>query len=254
MNLAPKSKHHLIAVATIALSALLLTATAGYASGSTLSKISSKTLSKYNLTLADATKFMLAGTKATPASGGSTNSSVDPAFAAALKCLPVPTPNYLKPNAVGEVDSPTFDNTPFPGFVMHLSSSAYPSSGNGEAEAAKLPALEACIAAPIKALFVAPSGGVTLSLKNFSGSVMTNPNLPKGAYALKYTGDLSSGTVNASFEMLNIAVGHGNAVATYALALTKLNKSAGPPDYTQLENVLCSLIKSEVSKVGRSAL
>ena len=253
------TRHRFKVILATSLAISLLTAPAGYAAhtSSKLTKISHDTLDRYNLTLADAVKLIGTGTTSTPASSGNSSGGTSAFTAAAEKCLPIPTPNYMSPS-VGEVDSPSFSNSAVPaslGLNFQLTSSAYPSAGNGEAEAAKLPVIEACLIAPIKALFVSASTKTNpISISNFSGHVVNTSSLPKGAYALKYTGVLTISTTSAYFEMFFMAVGHGNAVALYTMAVEQLGKYETTPDYTKLENAFAALAKSKVSKVSSSAL
>ena len=251
MKLTQKSKRLVLSL-TLLLGAVLPAASSSYASGGAVSSISTSTLSKYNLTLLEATKLIGSGTTSTGTTpGGSSLTSGDSTFAtSATKCLPIPTPNYMLTSPVREVDGLSFTNTLPSKLVVQLSSSAYPSSGNGEAEAAKLPSVSTCLGGPIKALFTTPSEGITLTLSHFTGSVVRNPNLPKGAYALAYTGNLAAGTVTSSFEIIIVAAGHGDAVALYTIAMTKLGKSTPTSDFAKLENALFILVKNKVNKVG----
>ena len=239
---------------SVATTMALATPTAFAAEPPHLSKISAATLDRYNATLADATSLI--GPKVTSIPAQPQGASGNITFSNdASKCLPDPTPNYMSTNAVGEVDSPSFTSPPRSGVTSEFSSSALPSSGNGEAEAAKLPSMEKCLEEPIKALFISSSTPTEpLKLSRFSGSVLHNTNLPKGSYGLKFIGEVSSGTSRAHFLILVVAAGHGNAVALYIQSSTYVGPQPTYTNYKPIENSLSKFIKSKVGKVNRLAL
>lgn len=141
-------------------------------------------------------------------------------------CLDAPDANWTRVDTVGQWDSPSFEYADEKErFAIQFSSSAAPTRGDGAAEAALLIPAADCLVDPMTDIFSSVAAEIGAGLAPVTVTQLTGTNLPKGAYALKFSTSLLGAEQDIPLDIIEITAGSGNLVAMYTVLVLNGNAS-----------------------------
>lgn len=142
------------------------------------------------------------------------------------ECFNAPDVNWTRGDSVGQWDGPMFDYAvEKESFAIEFLSSAAPTRGDGAAEAAVLIPAADCMVDPMTDIFSMVASEAGAGLSPVTVTQLTGTNLPKGAFALKFSANLLGVDREVPVDIIQITSGSGNIVAIYTVLMINGNAS-----------------------------